>query len=143
MIYGKKDLIKLLRDNNITVNSKKKSKIELMLLALDNAILKREDVVTAENEVKKKEESEKRPCGRPRKFPRKEDDPNKVIDPKYNRLRTIRTNPKSVKLTNVDNGLVTSYDSLYKAYRATHHGYGFFNRNNGKVVGGMKIEVIE
>ena len=144
MRYSKKDLQKLLKDNNITVTAK--SKIELMLLALDNEILSREDVVIPKQEPKKrepKEPKEPKPRGRPRKYPPKEVDPNTVIDPKYHRLRTIRTNPISVKLTNVDTGEAASYGSLYKASRATHHGCGFFIRNNGKVVDGIMIEVAE
>ena len=140
MKYTKKDLIKLLKDSNIRTTAK--SVIELMLLVLDNGILKREDIVTPKKEPKDSK-GPKRPLGRPRKYPPKEDDPDKVVDPKYYRLRTIRTNPISVKLTNVDNGEVTSYDSLYKASRATRHGCGFFIRNNGQVVNRMKIEVIE
>ena len=139
MRYSKKDLIKLLKDNNITTTAK--SIIELMLLALDNEILSREDVVPAKKEPK--EPNNPKPRGRPRKYPLKEVDPNKVVDPKYHRLRTIRTNPISIKLTNVDTGEVTTYGSLYKASRATHHGCGFFMRNNGKVVNGSMIEVAE
>ena len=134
MRYSKKDLITLLNDNNITTTVK--SIIELMLLALDNEILSREDVVPA-----KKEPNDQKPRGRPRKYPPKEVDPNKVVDPKYHRLRTIRTNPLSVKLTNVDTGEAKSYNSLYKASRATRHGCGFFTRNNGKVVDGIMIEI--
>ena len=130
----KKALIKLLNDNNITTTAK--TLTELVLIALDNEVVKREDVVPAKK-------PEKRPTGRPRKHPPKEVDPNKVIDPKYLRLRTIRTNPISVKLTNVDTGEITSYASQYKACRATHRDHGFFIRNNGKVVGGIMIEVIK
>ena len=130
----KKALIKLLKDNGITTTAK--TLTELVLIALDNEVVKREDVVPAKK-------PEKRPTGRPRKHPPKEVDPNKVIDPKYLRLRTIRTNPISVKLTNVDTGEATSYASQYKAYKATHRGYGFFIRNNGKVVDGIMIEVIK
>jgi hypothetical protein len=131
MKFTKKGLIKLLQENGITTTTK--SIIELMLLALDNEILKREDVVPAD--------VDKRPRGRPRQYPQKEFDSNKVVDPKYYRLRTIRTNPVSVKLTNVDTGEVTSYGSLYKATTTTHHGSKFLIRNNGKVVDGMLIEV--
>ena len=125
MKYTKKSVIKMLENNNIPT-----TEIELMIIALENGLQKRED-------------PEPRARGRPRKYPLKEVDPDKVVDPKYHRLRTIRTNPISVKLTNVDTGEATSYGSLYKASRATHHGCGFFVRNNGKVVDRMKIEVIE
>ena len=121
----KKALIKVLQDNGVTTST-----IDVILLALDNEILKREDANV-----------EKRPRGRPRKYPQKEFDPNKVVDPKHYRLRTIRTNPISVKLTNVDTGEVTLYTSLYKATTTTHHGSRFLIRNNGKVVDGILIEV--
>jgi len=124
MRYSKKDLMTLLKDNNITTTAK--SIIELMLLALDNDILSREDVVPPKKEPKRREPKEPKP----------------ESDPKYHRLRTIRTNPKSIKLTNVDTGEVTAYGSLYKASLATKHGGGFFIRNNGKVVDGILIDVM-
>ena len=135
MLYSKKSLQKMLQDNNITTTAK--SIAALMLIALDNGVITREEILRNEP----KQESEKKPRGRPRKYPPKEVDPNKVVDPKYHRLLTIRTNPISVKLTNVDTGEATSYASLYKASRATQHGCGFFMRNNGKVVDGIMIEV--
>ena len=134
MKYTNKNLIKLLDDNNITTAAT--SVIELMLLALDNDILKRE-------EIKQEKSLEKKSRGRPRKYPSKEVDPDKVVDPKYHRLRTIRANPKTIKLTNVDTGKITTYDSLYKASQDTKHGCGFFVRNNGKIVDGMLIEAMK
>jgi hypothetical protein len=142
MKYTKKALIKLLQDAD--VSSTAKSIAELLVIALDNGVVKREDILCPEKEkpinVKPKG---KKLRGRPRKNPPKEVDPNKVVDPKYHRLRTIRVNPKSVKLTNVDTGEVESYDSLYKACAATRHGSGFFIRNNGKVIDGTMIAVVE
>ncbi len=140
MKYTRKQLQTLLIDNNITTTAK--SIIGLMLIALDNNILKREDVVEPPKEPKTSKEPPK-PRGRPRKYPPKEVDPNKVVDPKYYRLRTIRNNPSSIKLTNVATGEATTYGSFYKAARATHHGCGFFVRHNGKVVDGVLIEVSE
>jgi hypothetical protein len=134
MKYTKENLIKLLEDNNITTAAT--SVIELMLLALDNDILKRE-------EIKQEKSIAKKSRGRPRKYPSKEVDPDKVVDPKYHRSRTIRANPKTIKLTNVDTGKITTYDSLYKASQDTKHGCGFFVRNNGKVVDGMLIEAMK
>ena len=122
MKYKKESVIKMLENNNIPT-----TEIELMILALENDLIKRED-------------PEPRARGRPRKYPLKEVDPDKVVDPKYHRLRTIRTNPTTIKLTNVDTGIVTTYDSLYKAYQETRHGCGYFMRNNGKVIDGIRIE---
>lgn len=137
MKYTKKALIKLLQDNDVSTTAK--SIAELVIIALDNGVLKREDILCPEKEKL----DGKRPRGRPRKYPPKEVDPNKVVDPKYHRLRTIRANPTSVKLTHVDTGEVESYDSLYKACAATRHGSGFFIRNNGNVIAGTMIEVIQ
>ena len=61
MRYTKTDLMTLLKENNITITAK--SKIELMLLALDNEILSREDVVPPKKDPKRREpkpESEKK-----------------------------------------------------------------------------------
>lgn len=101
----------LLASNGIETESN--SKVELMLLALDNDFLKREDIIAVKKEPK--EQKEKRPVGRPRKYPPKEFDTNKVIDPKFERLKNIRRNPKSVNITNVETGEVTIYPSIYKA----------------------------
>lgn len=134
MKYTQKNLMKLLQDAGISTTAKSIAK--LLIIALDNGVLKREDILGPE-----KEKPEKKPRGRPRKYPPKEVDLDKIVDPKYHRLRTIRTNPISVKLTNVDTGEVTSYSSLYKASSATHHACNFFTRNNGKVIDGRMIEV--
>lgn len=137
MKYTKKTLIKLLEDNNITTITK--SIAELLLIALDNIVITREDVLRPKKEPKP--EVEKKPCGRPRKYPPKEVDPNKVVDPKYERLLKIRNNPRKVTLTNVETGEIRTYDSLYKAVEATGHGCGYFLRNKEKTVNGIKIEV--
>ena len=101
-----------------------------MILALENDLIKRED-------------PEPRARGRPRKYPLKEVDPDKVVDQKYHRLRTIRTNPTTIKLTNVDTGKATTYYSLYKASQDTKHGCGYFLRNDGREVNGILIEVMK
>ena len=131
MGYSKKDLQKLLKDDNITTTAK--SIAALLLTCLDNGIITREEVFSTESK-------EPKPMGRPRKYPPKEVKPK---DPKYDRLLSIRNNPTFVNLTNVDTGEVTSYPSLYKASRATNHGCGFFDRNNGKVINGIKYEIVK
>ena len=146
MKYTKKTLTTLLQDNGVVITAK--SLTALVLLALDNDLITREDVIPQDKgngngNSNLNLDTEKRPRGRPRKYPPKEVDPNKVVDPKHHRLRTIRTNPTLVKLTNVSTGEVESYDSLYKACAATRHGSGFFIRNNGKVVDGIIIEVVK
>ena len=137
MKYTKKNLIKLLEDNNITKTAT--SVIDLMLLALDNDILKREEM-KQENDS---QSIEKKSRGRPRKYPPKEVNPDKVVDSKYHRLRTIRTTPTTIKLTNVDTGKATTYGSLYKASHDTKHGCGYFVRNDGREVNGILIEVMK
>ena len=131
MKYTKENLIKMLENNNTP-----RTTIELVILALDNDILKRE-------EIKQENDSQKKSRGRPRKYPAKEVDPDKVVDAKYHRLRTIRTNPKTIKLTKVGTCEVTTYDSLYKASQDTKHGCGYFVRNDGREVNGILIEVMK
>jgi len=136
MKYTKKNLMTLLQDAAVSTTAKSIAK--LLIIALDNGVVKREDILCPEQE-----KPEKKPRGRPRKCPPKEVDLAKIVDPKYHRLRTIRTNPISVKLTNVHTGEVTSYSSLYKASSATHHACNFFKRNNGRVIDGRRIEVAD
>jgi hypothetical protein len=138
--YSVTSLKQLLADNDIKTTAKNKT--ELLFLAYDAGLLTRELVMHPQtaiaNEVK-----EKKPLGRPRKYPPNEVVLDKVVDPKYYRLRMIRTNPTTIKLTNVATGQVTTYGSLYKAYQDTKHGCGFFMRNNGKEVDGILIEVMK
>ena len=144
MLYSKKSLQKMLQDNNVTTTAKRIA--ALMLICIDNKLVTREEVLKNEIKEPRKPREPKeppKPRGRPRKYPPKEVDPNKVVDPKFHRLRTIRNNPSSIELTNVATGEVTTYGSFYKAARATHHGCGYFVRHNGKVVDGVLIEVSE
>src|SRR6478609_3291826 len=55
------------------------------------------------------------------------------IDPKYEFIRSIRNNPKSVKIRDLETGEVTTYPSIYKAGRAIGHAAKFITGNNGKV----------
>jgi hypothetical protein len=70
-------------------------------------------------------------------------DPNKVVDPKFERLKNIRTNPKSVETTNVETGEVTIYPSIYKAEKTLKHRWDYFINNNGKISKGNLIEVYD
>lgn len=146
-MYTIQELKQILTDSGIEF--KTSSKTELLLLALDNGVIKREELyqpkvskLTTSDDNADGEVPEKRKVGRPRKYPPKEVDPNKEINPKHNHLRTSRNRPCRVQLTNVETGEVTSYESIYKASPATQHGYGFFYRNKGKVVDGIKYELI-
>jgi len=103
-----KSLKQLLSDNNIKFNETS-SKPELLFQLFDTGILIREDV-----------------------FPPRE---LKPIDLKYEYLRSIRTNPKQVTYTDVETGETITYDSIYKARKATGHSGKFFlirNRQDGK-----------
>lgn len=125
MKYTKQYLLKLLKkDNNILVESKRTSDVrsaaELLLIAIDNNLIKREDIMTSDNIVE-------RSRGRPKTD--------------YEYLKSIRNNPKNVKVTNVETGEVTVYNSTYKATKETKHGYDYLIQNNGKIIDGLKIEV--
>ena len=104
-------LKQLLTDNNIVVPAATKGKTELFLMLFDAGILKREDVFP----------------------PRKEKQP-KMIDPKHEYLRTIRSHPKKVTFTDIETGEVTAYDSIYKAVKATGYAGRYMQKRNGEVV---------
>jgi len=111
MKYTKKVLIKMLESINVPATTNQ-SIMELMLIAKENGLdWKREDVVIPEP-------NEKRPRGRPIQFS------PKVI----------------VKLTNVETGEETTYNSKYQAIKAL--GCNIKKRNNGQVVNGMRYEVM-
>ncbi|XP_065642664.1 uncharacterized protein LOC136074288 [Hydra vulgaris] len=78
-----------------------------------------------------KEVTEKKSVGRPRLDKVKEPE-KKEIDPKYERLRIIRKEPVTVKLTNIDTGEEIIYKSLYKAMKETKHGFGYFELRDDK-----------
>ena len=136
MKYTTKVLKQLLMDHGIETGATNKT--ELVLTALDNGILKREDIFHESKHTK--EPIEKRKVGRPRKFPPKEIDQNKVLNPKYERLLTIRNNPKKIKLTNIETGEVSSYESINKSVAASGHAHRLFSKNDGKIVNGITIE---
>src|SRR5271155_4819365 len=55
------------------------------------------------------------------------------IDPKYEFLKSIRNNPKSVEIRDLETGEITTYPSMYKAGRAFGRATMFITYNNGKV----------
>jgi len=57
-----------------------------------------------------------------------------VIDPKHEYLRTVRTYPKKVTLTDIETEEVTTYDSIYKAVKATGYSDTSMQKRNGKVI---------
>jgi len=107
-------LKQLLTDNNIVIPSTTKGKTELFLMLFDARILKREEVFPP-----RKEKVERQP---------------KVIDPKHEYLRTIRNRPKKVVFTDIETGEVTTYDSIYKAVKATGYAGIYMQKRNGEVV---------
>lgn len=138
--YTKKSLKKLLDDANILTTSD--TIPALVILALDHNLINRDDVLTKVEKTPKQPVEEKRPVGRPRKYPPKEVDPNAVVDPKYHRLRTIRTNPRTVKLINVETGEETVYKSMYQLMKDTKHSYDYYRARDGCIVDGVKIKII-
>ena len=112
--YTARVLRQLLPDNNIVIPTTTKDKTELFLMLFDAGILKREEVFP----------------------PRKEKQP-KITDPKHEYLRTIRTRPKKVTFTDIETGKTTTYDSIYKAFKAT----GYTGKKyNGEVVCQRKVD---
>jgi len=106
--YTVQVLKQLLADNDIVIATTTKGKTELFLMLFDAGIRKREEAFP----------------------PRKEKQP-KITDPKREYLRTIRTHPKKVTFTDIETGETTTYDSIYKAAKAT----GYTGRKyNGEVV---------
>ena len=57
-----------------------------------------------------------------------------MIDSNYGYLRTIRTHPKKVTLTDIETGEVTTYDFIYKAVKATEYSGTNMQKRNGKVI---------
>ena len=109
--YTARVLRQLLADNSIVIPTTTEGKTELFLMLFDAGILKREDVFPP-----RKEKVERQP---------------KITDPKYEYLRTIGTHPKKVTFTDIETGETTTYDSIYKAFKAT----GYTGRKyNGEVV---------
>ena len=107
-------LKQLLVDNNIAIPAATKGKTELFLMLFDAGVLKREEVFPP-----RKEKVERQP---------------KMIDPKHEYLRTIRTHPKKVTFTDIETGEVTTYDSIYKAVKATGYAGRYMQKHNGEVV---------
>nr|XP_047144808.1 uncharacterized protein LOC124818280 [Hydra vulgaris] len=72
-------------------------------------------------------------AGRPRINPIKEKNER---DPKYDWLAKIRTNPTTIKLTNIETGEVKIYNSLYDYIRKEKHCKSYAEKYNGKVKNG-------
>ena len=65
---------------------------------------------------------------------KKQDAPvTQEIDPKYEFLRSIRNNPKSVEIRDLETGEITTYSSIYKASKAIGCSTKSITANNGKV----------
>ena len=130
MKYTRKQLVKILEDANITTTAK--SIAHLMIICMDNNLVSKEDIIRADTPKPKMEKNvepkEKRTRGRPRINPPKE-------PTGYSKARAVR-------LTNQDTGEVTEYRSINRALEATGHGFEYFDRNNGKIIGGVLYEVL-
>jgi len=66
--------------------------------------------------------------------------PNKPVvdkeDPRYERLKTIRKNPRQVEITNTETNEVKHYPSLYAAGKDTGYSSKIITVNDGKVFKG-------
>jgi len=60
----------------------------------------------------------------------------KPIDPKYERLKTIRTSPRNVVIKDVETGESVEYKSMYAAARSLNKSSKVITDNNGKVYDG-------
>jgi len=56
-----------------------------------------------------------------------------VANPKYDRLKTIRKNPRQVSITDITTGEILLYKSLYSAGKALGHSSKIINDYNGRV----------
>ena len=101
--------LKLLMKENKIKGSSNMNKPEIIMALLDRGII-------SEDSVKKRDAPVKR-----------------EIDPKYEFIRSIRNNPKSVEIRDLETGEITTYSSIYKASRATGCSTMFIMGNNGKV----------
>ena len=110
------ELRQMLIDNNLKGISRNKT--EIIELLINKGYLKKEDVYPEQRIVEKKviEKEIKKP-----------------IDPKYERLRNLRTQPKKVVYTDLETGNVQEFDSVYKAARATKHSSKLFTDYNGRL----------
>jgi len=90
MKYTINYLRQLLTDNNITGYNSRTPKLVLLSLLFNADVLTPEDILPTK----------------------------KPIDQEYERLRTLRANPKKVTYTDAETGEVITYDSVYKARKA-------------------------
>lgn len=102
------ELKSLMREHNIK-GSSCMNKPEIIALLADRGII-------SEDSVKKRNSPIKR-----------------EIDTKYDFTKSIRNNPKSVEIRDLDTSETTIYSSIYKASRAIGHGTKVITSNNGKV----------
>ena len=63
----------------------------------------------------------------------KQEKAKKNVDPKYNILRQIRSNPKKVEIHDLETDKVVLYPSIYKAVLALDQNPGVISMYNGKV----------
>ena len=102
------ELKSLMKENKIK-GSSYMNKSEITAVLLDRGII-------SEESVKKRDAPAKR-----------------EIDPKYEFTRSIRNNPRSVEIRDLETGDITTYPSIYKARKATGHSTKFIRDSNGKV----------
>src|SRR5271155_1407102 len=101
--------LKLLMKENKIKGSSYMKKPEIIAVLLDRGIIPEDSVKKQDAPVKQE------------------------IDPKYEFIRSIQNNPKSVEIRDLEMGEITTYPSVYKAGRAIGHAAKFIMCNNDKV----------
>src|SRR5271165_3093907 len=102
------ELKSLMKENKLNGYSNM-NKPEIIAMLLERGIINEDSVKKADAPVKRE------------------------IDPKYEFMRSIRNNPKSVEIRDLETGLITIYSSIYKAGRAIGCAPKLITSNNGKV----------
>ena len=102
------ELKTLMKENDLPYNYMNKD--ELIAIAIDKNLISPSKILQSKSVIKKRED----------------------ID-KYAHLKGIRTNPKTVKIHDIETNTTTVYKSLYKACRALSLNHYNIVSNNGKV----------
>ena len=65
----------------------------------------------------------------------------KEVDPKLEKMRTIRSNPRPVVMTNIETGEEHTFPSIYKAARFINQPPGLITFWNGRVYNKHEIRI--
>ena len=132
MICTRKELKNLLKENGVPVTAD--NKITLMFLAVEYNLISKDDIFKGKFRGM-------RPVKRISKI--KEKIKNTSIEPNYERLGFIRTNPLGLRITNVETGEVVEYKSTYEATKKTGRSWLYYKNRDGGEYDGYKYEIID